>query len=84
MQDESEKEYFDFNALEKEYFSIGPEDDDLMVEYKLAIWTELNEAERRIFSIYLEEGTYAGTARFFGISTPTARKKIKKIIWKIS
>lgn len=75
----------DFKILESEYFSRHPDDDDLAVEFKEAVWTELNEAERRILAVYLEEDMcFACTGRFFGISTPTARKKIKKILYKIT
>ncbi len=73
----------DFKALEMEYFAPTENDDDLMLEYKQAIWTDLNEAERRILAVYLELQAYSKTALFFGVSTPTIRKKVLKILDKI-
>ena len=73
----------DFKALEMEYFAPNENDDDLMLEYKQAVWTELNEAERRILAVWLDLGQYTATSKFFGVSVPTIRKKIKKILYKI-
>lgn len=73
-----------FKALENEYFAPTENDDDLLLEYKEAIWTDLNEAERRILAIFLDLNcVYTTTGKFFGVSTPTIRKKILKIFDKI-
>lgn len=71
----------DFNKIEQEYFPTI-EDDDRMADIKERLFN-LTEAERRIFLIYLDEGTYAGVAKFFGVSRPTARKYVKKILEKL-
>lgn len=70
-----------FSRIEQEYFPTL-EDDDRMLEIKNKLF-KLTEAERRIFLIYLDEGTYTGVAKFFGCSAPTAKKKIKNIIEKL-
>lgn len=77
---ESGKTY-DFKKIESEYL-VGLEDDDLMFEIKSRFFS-LTEAERRIFLVYLEEGSYAGVAQFFGVSSPTSKKYIKRIIEKL-
>ena len=75
---------FDFNAAEAEYFGINADDDDALLELKQAIYSELNEAERRVLSIYIELGTYAAVAKVFGISANAIKNKIRKIRWKLS
>ena len=74
-------ELVDFNKIEQEYYPTI-EDDDRMTELKTRLLT-LSEAERRIFLIYLDEGTYSGVAKFFGCCNITAKKKIKNIIEKL-
>ena len=71
----------DFGKIEQEYFPTL-EDDDRMLELKNKLF-KLTEAERRIFLIYLDEGTYAGVAKFFGVCNITAKKKVKEIIDKL-
>lgn len=80
MQDEE----YNFNAAEAEYFTISKEDDDSLLELKQAVYTELNEAERRILVLYLDAGTYAGAARILGVAPNTIKNKIKQIKWKLS
>ena len=75
---------YDFIAAELEYFTVRPEDDDEMLELKNAVYTELNEAERRIFVLYIDSGTYAGAARILGIAPNTVKNKIKVIKDKIT
>lgn len=70
-----------FNRIEQEY-QPTLEDDDRMLGIKEKLF-KLTEAERRIFLIYLDEGTYTGVAKFFGVSPPTSKKKIKNIIEKL-
>lgn len=74
-------ELIDFSKIEQEYIPTI-EDDDKMTAIKNRLLT-LSEAERRIFLIYLDEGTYAGVAKFFGCCNITAKKKIKAIIEKL-
>lgn len=69
-----------FSRIEKEY-EYNIEDTDEMYAIKERFF-KLSEAERRIFIVYLDEGTYTGVAKFFGCSPPTAKKKIKNIIEK--
>lgn len=69
-----------FSHIEREYLP-NIEDTDEMLAIKEKFFN-LTEAERRIFMIYLDEGTYSGVAKFFGCSHPTAKKKIKSILEK--
>lgn len=69
-----------FSKIEEEYMP-NIEDNDEMLVLK-DIFFKLSEADRRIFMVYLDTGTYTGVAKFFGCSPPTAKKKIKQIIEK--
>ena len=80
---EGKGEIWDFEAIKPEYYPT-PYDDDLMREFKEAIFTELTEVEQRLFIAYCECGTYAGVARLFHSTPPTVRKKIQEIILKIT
>lgn len=71
----------DFGKIEEEYIPTL-EDDDRMLGIKNKLF-KLTEAERRIFLIYLDEGTYSGVAKFFGVCNATAKKYIKNIIEKL-
>ena len=71
----------DFEQLYSEY-EITPLDDDEMVFYKTAL-KSLPEAERRIFTLYMELGTYTSVARLLKSSPPTAKKVIDNIRKKI-
>lgn len=72
----------DFKKIEEEYMP-STHDDDFMFTLKARIFSELTEPERRLLICYCEIGSFAGLARFFHNSTPTARKRIKEIIKKI-
>ena len=48
---------YDFKLAEWEYYTVRDDDDDAMVELKQAVYSELNEAERRILSLYMDIGT---------------------------
>lgn len=74
---------YDFSAAEAEYFTINQRDDDNLLELKQAVYTELNEAERRILVLYMDTGTYAGAARILGVAPNTIKNKIAKIKWKL-
>lgn len=69
-----------FDAIKSEYLP-NIEDDDRLLMIKEKLFS-LTEAEQRIFLTYLDEGTYAGVARFYGCSSPTAKKYIKRILEK--
>ena len=71
----------DFKRIEEEY-KPTLDDDDKMTALKERFFN-LSEAERRILIIYLDEGTYAGVAKFFGVCNITAKKRIKSIIEKL-
>ena len=71
-----------FAAIETEYYPTL-EDDDTMQAIKAKLFSRLNEGERRVFLMYMDFGTYAGVAKLFGVSPPTAKKAIKKIIEKL-
>lgn len=69
-----------FSRIEEEYLPNINDTDEILALKN--IFFKLPEAERRIFMIYLDEGTYTGVSKFFGCSPPTAKKYIKKIIEK--
>lgn len=77
-------EEYDFNAAEAEYFTVNAGDDDELLELKKAVYTELNEAERRILVLYMDTGTYAGAARVLGVAPNTIKNKILSIRYKIT
>lgn len=72
----------DFTKIETEYAPNPLEDTDEIILFKERLF-KLSEAERRIFLVYMEEGSYAGTARFFKVSVPTARKYCNKVMEKL-
>ncbi len=72
----------DIKKIEDEYRPTSG-DDDYFLTLKTAIFEELTEVERRLFITYCEIGSYAGLARFYHNSTPTARKRIKEIKAKL-
>ena len=73
----------DYSALFEDYCTVTKEDDDDMRRYKLAV-SSLDEAEKRIWVLYCELGTYSGLARFLGNSPPTAKKVVCAIRDKIT
>lgn len=72
----------EYKKIEDEYRPTSG-DDDYFLTLKTAIFEELTEAERRLFIYYCEIGSYAGLARYFHNSTPTARKRISDIKLKL-
>ena len=75
---------YDFSAAEAEYFTINQGDDDGLLELKQAVYTELNEAERRILVLYMDLGSYAAVARELSCAPNTIKNKIRQIKWKLS
>lgn len=75
---------YDFKLAEWEYYTVRDDDDDAMMELKQAVYTELNEAERRILSLYMDIGSYAGVGRELGLAPNTIKNKIKKIRYKLT
>lgn len=69
-----------FSRIEDEY-RPNMDDDDRMLAIKEKFFL-LTEPERRIFMVFLDEGTYSGVAKFFGVSNPTAKKYIRRILQK--
>lgn len=61
-----------------EDYAITIDDDDEMYALKSAIFS-LPVIQRKIWFAYTEIGTYAGTAREFGVSVPTVKKYLKQI-----
>ena len=61
-----------------EDYAITADDDDEMYKLKTAIFA-LPAIQRKIFLAYTDIGTYAGTAREFGVSVPTMKKYLKII-----
>ena len=76
-------EVWDWDKIFPEYLPSDA-DDDLVREFKEAIFTDLTEVERRLFVAYCECGTYAGVARLFHSTAPTVRKRLHEIIEKLT
>lgn len=69
----------EWQRIEDEYRPDETRDDDRMLELKSALFSKLNEVERKIFIYYAELGSYAAVARVWRTSPPTVRKKIEEI-----
>lgn len=69
-------------VYEEDYRPNPDIDDDEMLHIKTAV-SKLNTIQRLIFFQYCEIGSYAGLARLYGVSTPTAKKYIEEIRQKI-
>lgn len=63
--------------IEEEYLIHNDQEDDEMYWTREALKNELNDVERKIYITYLENETYAATAKLFKVSTPTVCKYIK-------
>lgn len=77
-----DKDYIDFRALAEEYLP-NDADDDLVREIKEDFFNILSEGERRVLCVYMEFGSYAGVAKFLGVSAPTAKKAVEAIKEKL-
>lgn len=62
--------------IEEEYMEHLDEDDDELYWAKEAI-RSLSKLQRKIYVTYLENETYAATAKVFGVSVPTVKKYIQ-------
>lgn len=69
--------------IEEEYITHGPDEDDELYLLKDALKYALNTLERKIFITYLENETYAATAKIFRVSVPTLAKYITGLKRKI-
>lgn len=76
-----ETEMMNLEELEEDY-KITDEDDDEMMLIKNAVFA-LPTVQRKIWLTYTEIGTYAGTAKEYGVSVPTIKKYLKEIREKI-
>lgn len=70
--------------IEEEYTEHNPLEDDELFWLKEALTNALNPLERKIFLSYVEAGTYAATAKYFKVSTPTLSKYINTLRMKIT
>lgn len=70
--------------IEDEYMMHTDWENDEMYWMKEALKEALTPYQRKIYITYLENGTYAATAKAFGVSTPTAKKYIDKLTNKIT
>ena len=71
-----------YEKYETEYIDSQFEDDDDMFRIREAL-KELPMAERKIFLMYTEQGTYSSVAKALHCSVPTVSKKIEQIRSKI-
>ena len=60
--------------IEEEYMLHNEEEDDELYWMKEGLKNCLNSIERKIYITYLENETYAATAKVFNVSTPTVSK----------
>lgn len=68
----------DYEKWAVEYEPNEFEDDDKMLHIKEVV-DSLNYIQKKIWLTYCEIGTYAGTARAFGVCVPTVKKYLKHI-----
>lgn len=71
-----------YEDYEGDYITLTGEDDDCMNAVRETI-RGLPLPERKIFIMYVEEGTYSGVAKILNCSVPTVSAKIKAIQAKI-
>lgn len=67
----------DFKKIELEYLDSYEVDDERLAYIERI--KSLSEADKRIFLMWVDLGTYTKTARVFGVHPLTIAKKIKKI-----
>lgn len=65
--------------IEEEYLTHNELEDDEIYWTKEALANALTPYQRKIYITYLENETYAATAKAFKVSTPTAKKYIDKL-----
>lgn len=69
-------------VMMEEYQPKIMDDDEEIYALKEAI-SRLNTIQRQIFLTYTELGTYAATAREYGVSVPTIKRYLNEIRKKI-
>ena len=69
--------------IEEEYTEHNIDEDDEVYLLKEALKNALNTLERKIYIAYLENETYAATAKLFKVSTPTLGKYVAGLKQKI-
>lgn len=69
--------------IEEEYLMHDINEDEELYWWKEGLKNALNQIERKIFITYLEQGTYAATAKLFKVSTPTVIRYIQNLKGKL-
>ena len=69
--------------IEEEYITHNDQEDDEMFLLKEALQHALTPLERKIWITYLENETYAATAKLFKVSIPTLSRYINTLKDKI-
>lgn len=72
----------DIYSIEEEYSpsdDIFTEDSDVFEKAKKAVWTRLDETDRRIILCYAELGNIRDTAKVFNVSPTTIWNRIDRI-----
>ena len=69
-------------VFEEDYVPDCLNDEEEVYRLKEAL-NKLNGVQKQIFLNYCEIGTYAGTARYYGVSVPTIKKYVGEIRNKI-
>ena len=73
---------FDYAKVKDEYKADDFKDDERVYRIKTAL-ERLTPVERKIFIAYIELGTFAGVAKLYNVTPPTAKTYIISIIKKI-
>lgn len=69
--------------IEEEYMMHNDQEDDELYLLKEALKNALTPLERKIYITYLENETYAATAKVFKVSIPTLSKYINGLKTKL-
>lgn len=69
--------------IEEEYLLHNDQEDDEMYWLKEGLKNALNPLERKIYITWLENETYAATAKLFKVTTPTLSAYINNLKKKI-
>lgn len=69
--------------IEEEYLMHNDQEDDELYLLKEALKNALTPLERKIYITYLENETYAATAKVFKVSIPTLSKYINGLKTKL-
>ena len=70
--------------IEEEYITHNDDETDELYWCKEALKEAVNPLERKIYITYLEQGSYAASARCFKVCTQTFKKYVNKLKGRIT